>query len=542
MAESIALRELISGKSVYLDCWEGTASFRSLVPRSFLDPGAFESQAEILDSAIYDRKNLAAALRDQNIGFGAAAASLEKIAGLEDPRSLVVIGGQQAGLFGGPLYTLYKALTVLSLSQRLEALLHRRVIPMFWIASEDSDLAEVNHASMTDAAGRMKRFELGGHAGENVPVSRIRLGPGIMEILALLSRELPDAEHAGETLAALTRAYSPNAFYHRAFGSWMQYCLGERGLVMVDPSDVRLKSMAVELFRREIEGNGVVARAVIRQNGILESAGYKPQVAIRDGILTLFFQDPARESIAAAENGFELKNGARKFTKKELTSLLAEQPELFSPNAALRPLFQDAIFPTLAVVLGPSELAYHTQLTAAYRDMGVVMPILFPRASLTLIDGKAGKLLDAYGLGLSDVLTGNGKLANRLAARDIPPSLIVNYAAGRAAVEKIWSGLITETEAFDPTLGPTARNAQAFGMKRFEWMEKKILRAARRKNDVLLDRVERINTFLYPNGGLQERTLVSAQFLARHGKSFMEAAFRAIDPFAPEHRGVRLPV
>jgi len=311
---------------------------------------------------------------------------------------------------------------------------------------------------------------------------------------------------------------------------------------MGDPSDVRLKSLAAPLFRREIEEKGAVARAVIRHTGILVSAGYRPQIELRDGILTLFHLDPARDSITVSGSGFTLKSGEKKFSKAELVSLLNEKPEAFSPNAALRPLFQDTILPTLAVVLGPSELAYYSQLTGAYEDMGVVMPILAPRASLTLIDGKAGKLLAAYGLTLSDVLIENRLLANRLAARDIPPALLADYAAGKAAVEKIWLDLTAETAAFDATLEPTARNARAYVVKRFEWMEKKILRAARRKNEVLRERMLRIDSSLYPNGGLQERTLGLAPFLARHGKAVIDAAFRAIDPFAPEHRGVRLPL
>ncbi len=542
MANSMPLRALHRDKSVSMDCWEGTDAFRSLVPLLFRDSSSFKIQAGRIDAVRYQRKTLAAVLRDQNLMFGAAPASLARILELEDPRSLVVIGGQQAGLLGGPLYTLFKALTVLSLAERLGAELDRPVVPMFWIASEDSDVAEVNHAYVTDAAGRLLKLDLGGALEENLPVSRIPLGQGIIEILSSLSRELPETEHSGETMSALTRAYSPGSSYPRAFGAWMQYCLGDRGLIMIDPSDGRLKSLAAPLFRREIEEKGAVARAVIRQTRVLESAGYRPQIELRDGILTLFHQDPARDSIAVSGNGFTLKSGGKSFTKTELLSLLNDTPETFSPNAALRPLFQDTILPTLAVVLGPSELAYYSQLTEAYRDLGVVMPILVPRASLTLIDGKAGKLLDAYGLTLSDVLVENQRLADRLAARDIPPALLADYAAGKAAVEKIWNGLTPETASFDATLGPTARNAGAYGLKRFDWMEKKILRAAKRKNEVLRERMLRINSSLYPKGGLQERTLCLAPFLARYGKAVIESAFRAVDPFAPEHRGVRLPL
>ncbi len=541
MTDAIPLGDLQGGRSLYADCWEGTDAFRSLVPLHFRDPGCFEKQAGRIDAARYDRKALAAVLRDQNIGFGAPAASLGRIEELKEPGALAVIGGQQAGLFGGPLYTLFKALTVLSLSERLGAKLGRPVIPLFWIASEDSDLAEVNHAFLTDASGHLQRLDLPGSPAENLPVSRILLGQGVRQALDALSAMLPDTEYTAEVMAALARAYSPGASYPAAFGAWMQYALGDRGLVMVDAADPRLKAMASGLFRREVEGKGAVARAVLGQNVKLEKAGFKPRITLRDGMLTLFFQDPARDVIAVAGEGFALKSGARSFSPEELSHLVESNPEMFSPNAALRPLFQDLVFPTLAVVLGPSELAYYTQLTGAYEDLGVVMPVLFPRASMTLIDAKTSRLLESCGLSLSDVLKDNAGLPNRLAAGEVPPSLAGGYAAAKLEVRRIWSGLAEATAALDPTLAPTARNAMAGSVGRFEWMEKKILKAIRTKNSVLSDRLLRLNASLYPGGGLQERALGPAQFLARSGRAVIDAAYRALDPFAAEHRGVRLP-
>jgi uncharacterized protein YllA (UPF0747 family) len=160
---------------------------------------------------------------------------------------------------------------------------------------------------------------------------------------------------------------------------------------------------------------------------------------------------------------------------------------------------------------------------------------------LTLIDAKAAKLMETYALTLSDVLVGNHKLSTRLAQRDIPPTLFERTAAGKSTLEETWLHIITETAAFDATLEPTARNALASSLKRFDWMEKKILKAAQRKNVVLRDRLQRINDSLYPHAGLQERTLGLAPFLARYGKSVIDAVYGALDPFAPEHRGVRLP-
>ena len=158
----------------------------------------------------------------------------------------------------------------------------------------------------------------------------------------------------------------------------MASLLSDKGLVLVDPADSGLKRIALPLFEREISEKSPVSRAMMEQTRLLQRAGYPPQIEVRDGMLTLFFQNPAREAIAVREDGFELRASARRFTNGDLTSLLKDSPERFSPNAALRPLFQDSLFPTLAMVLGPSEIAYWAQLPLAYRAVGIPMPVLFP--------------------------------------------------------------------------------------------------------------------------------------------------------------------
>ncbi len=379
MVHSIPLREMLPAGSVVLDCWEGNEKFRSLVPRWFRDPRAFVEQRDELAGRRYDRETLRSVLEAQNRRFFAAPAALANIARLSDPRSTVVIGGQQAGLFGGPLYTAHKALTVLSLAARLEGQLGQPVVPVFWIASEDSDLAEVDRASVLGRDGRLRELRLPGDENAKLPVSQVRLGEGISALLEDLAATLPESQFTPEILGALRAAYAPGRSYPAAFGAWMASLFSEKGLVLVDPSEPGLKRIALPLFEREIAEKSPVSRAMREQTRLLERAGYPPQIELREGMLTLFFQNPAREAIAVRDDGFELRASARRFTNGDLTALLKKSPEHFSPNAALRPLFQDSLFPTLAMVLGPSEIAYWAQLPLAYRAMGIPMPGAFPQ-------------------------------------------------------------------------------------------------------------------------------------------------------------------
>jgi bacillithiol biosynthesis cysteine-adding enzyme BshC len=541
MTDTIPIGELFPGKNIFADCWKGTESFQALVPRHFSETKAFQTQARLIGNGSYDRKGLATVLLEQNRRFSAGPLAMENIERLTDPRSVVVIGGQQAGLFGGPLYTIYKALTVLALSEHLRSALKRPVVPVFWIASEDSDLAEVSHALFTDAAGKLSEIKLEGGSVGKVPVSQISFGSGIIEALSTLRDGLPADVGAPQLMAALTSAYAPDSTYPRAFGMWMQHCLREKGIVMVDPADTKMKSIAKGLFKREIAEQGPVTRAVLRQTERIRAAGYPAQLELREGMLTLFSQHPVRDAILVTQKGFQLKSSGREFTQAELLSMLDESPERFTPNAALRPLYQDTLFPTIAVVLGPSELAYYAQLTEAYEEIGIPMPVLFPRASLTLIEPKIGKLLDTHSLSFEQIVFHKDKILDVLARKEIPSSLLQGLSEGRAQVEEMWRGLAEKAGSFEPTLRPTAENTSRAIAHRFQRMEKKVVRAARRKNDVLRDQVQRILSSLYPRGGLQERSLTLPPFIARYGTGLIDIMYGRIDPFAAEHRCVRLP-
>lgn len=540
MPDSVPLREIYTGESILVDCWEGKESFRSLVPWHFRDEESFARQTEFLERRVYDRGLLARVLGEQNDAFSGGRTVAENLDKLSDPRSVAVVCGQQAGLFGGPLYTLHKALTAIALAERLSVVLRRPAVPIFWIASEDGDLAEVNHINVLDAAGGLVEISLGGAVDERIPLSRIALGAGIGDALAALRAAMPDATFAPEIIGELERIYAPGATYPQAFGSWMQFCLRDRGIIMADPSDERLKRMASGLFRREIEEGGSVTRAVLRQTERVTAQGYSPQLSLRDGMLTLFYQDPERQAIGVNADGFEVKGRRQKISKNELLSILEESPDKLGPNAALRPLFQDTLFPTVATVLGPAELAYHCQLTEAYAEMGIPMPVLFPRASLTIVEPRIGKLLDRHGIGLAQVIRRKEKILDDLVEREVPPILFQRLHEGRMKAEGIWYGLIGEIGKFDPTLEPTAKNTLGIISKRFEHMEKKIMRAARRKDMTLRAQVERLIASLYPRAGLQERTLNLLPFLARYGKSVIDAAYAEIKPFSPEHLVLRI--
>jgi len=540
MVHSIALGSIPATSRLFADYCRGAGGVRDLIPRHFRDPGAFAAQARLLDGRSYDRRSLCGVLKEQNEHFGAAAPALAAIARLENPAAVVAIGGQQAGLFGGPLYTMHKALTILETARRAEAELGRPVVPLFWIASEDSDLAEVDHAWITDRDGALDALRMPSGAPAKIPVSRIRLGEAVGPLLDRLAAALPEGDPAARVMADLRAAYTPGRTYPQAFAAWMAARFSPMGLALVDPADSRLKRLAHGLFDTEITGRSPVSSAVLEQTARLRAAGYEPQIELRDGFLTLFHQDPARDAITVTPRGFELKASGRRFTPGELSDLLERSPETFTPNAVMRPLFQDTMFPTLAVILGPAEVAYFCQLTLAYERMGIPMPLLVPRCSVTLVEYRVERLRQKLDVTLEQVLQRGERLIDDILRRDIPPGLTGRIAEGRARAEDTWKALVEELDRLDPTLHRTALIGAARAASQFDFIERKIAQAARRKNELLRRQVQRLTASLAPRGGLQERTLCAPPLLGTYGDRVMEAASSVIDPFVLEHRAVVL--
>ena len=536
MVQSISLRDIPSTTGLYAGFWEARPDVTALLPYHFQDPGVFERQARRVDAAIYDRRSLCDILRDQNGGQDADAAVRENLARLEQPGSLVVVGGQQAGLFGGPLYTVHKAATILSLARSQEKKLGRPVIPVFWIASEDSDLEEINHAWITDRDGALHELRMPGGGTAKIPVSRVTLGAPVNALIEELAATLPEGGFSAEVIADLRAAYDPQRTYTQAFAAWMKRLFIGTGLVLVDPSDARMKRLAFPLFQREIMEKSPVSAAALEQTARLEKAGFHAQIELRPGFLTLFHQEPGRDAILITGDGYQLKSAGRRFSPRELADLLQSDPDAFTPNAMIRPLFQDTVFPTLAAVLGPSEIAYWAQLTLAYERMGIPMPIMVPRSSFTLMDQKMGRLSARLGVSLVQALERGERVIDDILAKEIPASLTTQMAHGRAAVEEAWRGIMNEIDALDPTLHRTTELGTSRSLWQLDRLEKKIAQAARKKNVILRGKVRRLVSTLAPRGGLQERTLCALPFLARQGDGIVSLVIGCTDPFAPEHR------
>ncbi|MFQ5778865.1 MAG: bacillithiol biosynthesis cysteine-adding enzyme BshC, partial [Terriglobia bacterium] len=322
------------------------------------DPASFRAAAGQVELEPGRRRQVAQVLAEQCQRFGAGPQSEENIARLRDAETVAVVTGQQTGLFGGPAYSIYKALTAVHLAEKLTRE-GTPAVPVFWLASEDHDFQEVNHTLFLDNGGRCLALHDSSSPHEGAPVGQIAFSPSIDALRQRAVRLWP-AEARSEAESLLS-GYAPGANYADAFGRLLQRLLSARGLIVLDPAHPTLHALSRPLFRRALEqAEGLRARLRVRDRE-LSRAGYHAQVRLRDNATLLFLNLNGRRSpLRRRSQGFFLPGPG----ERSLASLLEEledTPERFSANALLRPLIQDFLLPTVAYVAGPAEVAYYAQ-------------------------------------------------------------------------------------------------------------------------------------------------------------------------------------
>ncbi len=461
---------------------------------------------------------VAAILREQNEAFGAGKAALHNISRLENG-AVAVVSGQQVGLFGGPAYSFYKALSAIE-SARLLTKNGVDTVPVFWMATEDHDLDEVRHATFFHD-GKLVKFELAAQTGVPRPVGSQKLGPQVSEFVRTATVML--AGPAGGELATLLRAsYSPEESYASAFGKLFAGLFASQGLIILDPQDARLHRIAEPLYRQAAEERGALNEALLARNKDLERAGYASQVKVTGRSTALFYMGAGgREAIHST--GAQFQAGAQNWSAQGLVNAISQSPELFSPNALLRPVVQDYLLPTVAYVGGPAEIAYFSQSDIFYSKLLRREPVFLSRAGFTLVDSKAQRLLGQYKMTVEDVWAGSQSVQLKLGAANIPAKLHAKLAKDAEKIHKLLEGWREPVTKIDPSLKSTIEKTQRKIAYQTEKLRQKAGWARDKKSSVLAGHAEFLSNLLYPNKTLQSRQLCLLPLLARWGMDGLDA-------------------
>jgi bacillithiol synthase len=522
----------------YVHAFSRLAPFYAHDPHA---PGSYEIQSGRCDARAYPREALREALLAQQAAWNPPEIAYRRIAELCAPQGLAVFTGQQTGLFGGPLFTLYKALTTVSLAARLQQELRRPVVPMFWMASEDHDVAEADHVHLADRTGGL--IQLRHHAWGPPPgfiPANLRLGPAIQETLGRLKDLLPATEFTASLCDALAQAYAPERTLTEAFARWMIHLLGETGLVLVDAADPRMKQLAADIFRRELDEAPRSSGLILEASHALRALGYPAQIEARpDGVNCFLLQD-GRRALVRNQEGIQLRDSREPLSSASLRRILEEAPERFSPNVALRPVVQDALFPNLAYIAGPGELAYFAQLGSVYAAFEVPMPVIVPRASLSLLEPRTARLLERFHLGLPDLTVEPEQLASRILRTQLPPDLEATLAAARIQIDELFLRVGGAVASVDPTLKATAGQTAGHVKGHLEQLERKAVQALKRREADTRQQLQRLCEALMPTGKLQERIYPALPYLAKYGPRLIQTLREQIDAPGWQHQLVTM--
>ena len=498
--------------------------FRAVAPFFSGDPSDRTAWADaIARSQAYERRraDIAAVIAGQQQRRNAPPRARDAGRLLADSRTVAIVTGQQAGLFGGPLFTLLKALTALKLADQVSRDHNVPVVPVFWIDAEDHDWEEVRSCTVFDADLTPRTVSMPPRPGaEPAPVASIRLDDSVFDVLEEIERVLPQTAFREDLLKGLRRCYTPGTGMADAFGQWLEQVLGGRGLIVYDSSDAASKPLVSSVFARELSTPGQTVKLASLAGSDLIARGYHAQVQAQDDSAALFRIEGGRRAIRRQDGQFIV--GDERFPTDALLRQATERPTGFSPNVLLRPVVQDTIFPTICYVAGPNELAYLGQLRGVYQHFGVPMPLMYPRASATLLDSAALRFLTKYKLPLEALQAQDEAALNELLRGQIPPVVEESFTVASQTIEQQMTRLVEAIPALDPTLEGAARSTLARMQHDLQTLHGKMIQAAKRRDETLRRQFIRARALAFPGGHAQERTIGFVSFLNQYGPALVE--------------------
>jgi bacillithiol biosynthesis cysteine-adding enzyme BshC len=472
------------------------------------------------------RERVSAILERQNASWGAGSQTMANIKRLRQGAAAVVTG-QQVGLFGGPMFSIYKALTAVKLAEEASAS-GVDAVPVFWLATSDHDLAEVNHVSLPDSDGHLRTLTISSHSVPGAPVSDVRFGDEILSVVEEASSLLGESE----ATQFLRESYRPGEAMGTAFARLLTRLFNSWGVILLDASDAQLHRIAEPIYRAAIERAEDLETALLNRGDAIEKADYDQQVKVTASSVLLFaLRDGARTATHRRKNGsaeseefaIGVEPGSEKVSRARLLDRIASAPENFSPNVLLRPVVQDYLLPTLAYVGGAAEAAYFAQAGAVYEILlGRVTPIV-PRFSATLVEPKVQRWLRQYCITVLDAFHGPEALRRTLASHTLPEGLQQAFDRAHQSVQESVAQLRGALEKLDPTLIGASETAASKMNYQLERLRQLATAAELRRSEVVSRHAEGLAQALYPGGELQERGVAGIYFVARHGVELLQS-------------------
>ena len=542
--ETIPFDQIPQQTRLFLDYLRDPIALRRFYPESVqAHYEVSERRERVLAHHQTDRAAVCDALEQMNRSWGANEKAIANIRLLREADCIAVVSGQQAGLFTGPLYTIYKALSAVKLA---ECMIQRGIksVPVFWMATEDHDFPEVAKAEIInrDCALSSVTVPAEVHA-DALPVGRVVLDESIKATLQNLLEALPQTEFSDDLERLLRDAYQAGRKFGDAFAQVMTALVGQKGLILLDPLDPQLKKAAAPLYAQAARRAHEIAIAIVNRSRELEEAGYHAQVAPSENSFPLFWHDGngARHALTRTDNGkYQAKDGSEEHSAEDFAEWALREPDRFSPNVTLRAVVQDFLLPTVAYYGGAAEIAYFAQTAEVYRILDRPVTPILHRASMTLVERHTWRSLERYGIRLNDFFAGLDHVLARVVKEYLGKETSEAFDHTTRSFNRELDDLQEQLRRVDPTLAEALDKGRRKINYQIDGLRTRFNRAQVGRDEAVHRQIERAFDLLYPGKTLQERRINITSLLARHGRYAVDWVYDAINLGSNDHQIVYL--
>ena len=491
------------------------------------DLTSFDSRQQKLQNHKVDRLKLSGVIRNYMEPYGISGKAEQHLRDFKDGAS-VVITGQQAGLLTGPLYTIHKAISTIVLAEQAKEQLKINVVPVFWIAGEDHDLAEISHL-YREVNGRVEKLNFPHVEYGKKTASTAKLNKAtIKDFLEEYFRSLPETAHSKELQHLVFGFLETTETYTEFFSVFLNYFFQKEGLLFIDAAHPELRKYETNYFKRLINLSPGIAKAVYTAEQELTTKGYNPPLMAEENAANLFITVKGERLLLKREQDvFISNNGKVRFTKDELLRIADESPEILSNNVVTRPLMQEMVFPVLAFVGGPGEIAYWSLLKNAFELLEMEMPVILPRLGMTLVNRKVQTLLEKYDLNFNDVVIEQktpalkAELLDSLREKEAE-NLILEL---EVKVQKDFNMIKKKFTDVSSGLTPLVEKNLQIHLKQLGFLKNKLEDEVVLQNSVQFGHLDFLENELLPNGSLQERIYNPIAYMNEYGLDLVEHLF-----------------
>ena len=485
----------------------------------------FRQRYDDLMKRSFNRQELAQIIENYMKPFGLSAevkANLEK---LQQEHSVVVIGGQQAGLLTGPLYTIHKVISIIKVAKEQELLLGKPVVPVFWVAGEDHDLEEVNHV-FVEQNRTFKKVKYPSSTISKAMITDVHLEQTRMEEwLKAVFETFEETAYTKDLYNTLLKYSLESSSFTQFFSCLINELFKKHGLLLIDSGNRSFRQIQSTFFGALVQQHEAINEAVRQQQAYIEEQGYKPVIAMDENNANLFYYEQEERVLLEYDHDelvFRGKNHSLQLTKEQLLKIAHDEPEKLSNNVVTRPLMQEFLFPVQAFISGPGEIAYWSELKKAFEVMDMNMCPIIPRMNISILEKKVQKAMEDVGVNLYEGLVqGAEKAKERFLASVMDEDVLRLFTQLESQFKNNHLLLSQAAQIIDKGLEPIFEKNSEIIQGQLQFLRTKIQLSLENKHQQKIAQFDRITNALRPNNGPQERTTNVYYFLNQYGPEFM---------------------